>query len=272
METLYLSRCVMRMRNALRVRRCKLIADGLRLLGIALSTVGTAGCPAPWKSQTDSESEESLKNQREHMVQTDIQGRGIRDPAVLAAMRLVLRHEFVPAALRPVAYADHPLPIGMDQTISQPYIVAAMTEWARVTPGSIVLEIGTGSGYQAAVLSAIARRVFTIEIIPELGAGAASRLKRLGHTNVEVRVGDGYLGWPEQAPFDAILVTAGAEHVPRPLADQLRPGGRMVIPVGPSMAVQNLLVLEKQPDGSILTNTVMPVRFVPLTGTNAGGR
>jgi protein-L-isoaspartate(D-aspartate) O-methyltransferase len=213
-----------------------------------------------------------MNAQRDRMLRIDLEGRGIRDPAVLEAMRRVPRHEFVPAEFRAEAYADHPLPIGQDQTISQPYIVAAMTELAAVPPGGTVLEVGTGSGYQAAVLSLLARRVYTIEILPELGNAAAARLERLGYGNVETRVGDGYLGWPEQAPFDAILVTAGAEHVPQPLVDQLRPGGRMVLPVGPTEGIQELRVLEKQADGSIRSRSVMPVRFVPLTGDRASIR
>jgi protein-L-isoaspartate(D-aspartate) O-methyltransferase len=193
----------------------------------------------------------------------------VRDPAVLAAMRKVPREEFVPERMRKHAYADQPLPIGSEQTISQPYIVGAMTELARVAPESVVLEVGTGSGYQAAVLAELARHVYTIEILPELAETADERLTRLGYTNITVRAGDGYLGWPEHAPFDAILVTAGAEHVPPPLVEQLKPGGRMVIPVGPTLDVQSLLVIERKQDGTYATNNVMPVRFVPLTGENA---
>jgi protein-L-isoaspartate(D-aspartate) O-methyltransferase len=207
-----------------------------------------------------------MTEQRETMVRDDIAGRGVSDPAVLAAMRKVPRHEFVPERLRRYAYGDEPLPIGEEQTISQPYIVAAMTELLKAGPDAVVLEVGTGSGYQAAVLAVIVKKVYTIEIIPELGTTAAERLSRLGYTNVEVRVGDGYLGWPEHAPFDGILVTAGADHVPGPLVEQLKPGGRMVIPVGPTLDVQNLLLIEKRDDGTIATNNVMPVRFVPLTG------
>lgn len=234
-----------------------------------LILAGPAGCrdrrePAPGRS-----ARAEMSEPREKMIRLDLVGRGIRDPAVLEAMRRVPRHEFVPPELRQEAYADHPLPIGLEQTISQPYIVAAMTELAAVPSGGSVLEVGTGSGYQAAVLSHLARRVYTIEILPELAQEAAGRLARLGYTNVETRAGDGYLGWPEQAPFDAILVTAGAEHVPQPLVDQLRPGGRMIIPVGPAGGIQELQVLEKQADGSIRIQSVMPVRFVPLTGDRA---
>jgi protein-L-isoaspartate(D-aspartate) O-methyltransferase len=212
-----------------------------------------------------------MSQQREAMVREDVEGRGVRDPAVLAAMRRVPRHLFVPDRMVSMAYADTPLPIGQEQTISQPYIVGAMTELARVSASSIVLEIGTGSGYQAAVLAEIAQQVYTIEIIPELGRSAAERLLSMNYSNVQVRVGDGYLGWPEHAPFDAIIVTAGAEHIPQPLVDQLKAGGRMVIPVGESGNVQSLLVLEKKDDGGIATNDVMPVRFVPLTGDRARG-
>ena len=213
-----------------------------------------------------------MSEQREGMVRVDIAGRGVRDAAVLAAMRKVPRHEFVPERMRFMAYADQPLPIGQDQTISQPYIVGAMTELARITPESIVLEVGTGSGYQAAVLAEIVKAVYTIEIIPELGTTAAQRLTTMGYTNIEVRVGDGYLGWPEHAPFDAIIVTAGAEHVPAPLLEQMKTGARMVIPVGGADEVQNLMVIERGADGCYKTNNVMPVRFVPLTGDRATKR
>jgi protein-L-isoaspartate(D-aspartate) O-methyltransferase len=201
---------------------------------------------------------------RERMVRNDIMERGVRDSRVLQAMREVPRHLFVPEKLAHRAYEDNPLPIGSGQTISQPYIVAAMTELARVRSDDKVLEVGTGSGYQAAVLSRLARHVYTIEILPELAESARVRLERLGYTNVTVRVGDGYLGWPEQAPFDAIIVTAAPEEVPKPLIEQLKPGGRLVIPVGPEYAVQSLRVLEKDADGHVQTEDVMPVRFVPL--------
>ena len=210
-----------------------------------------------------------MSEQREIMVRDTIAGRGVSNPAVLAAMREVPRHEFVPENVRRYAYADEPLPIGQDQTISQPYIVAAMTELILVGRDDNVLEIGTGSGYQAAVLARIVRHVYSIEIVPELGQTAAARLGRLGYTNVEVRIGDGYVGWPEHAPFDGIIVTAGADHVPEPLVAQLKAGGRMVIPVGPAQGVQSLLLIEKKPDGAIYTNNVMSVRFVPLTGDHA---
>lgn len=203
---------------------------------------------------------------RERMIEQDLAGRGIRDETVLRAMRETPRHEFVPVPLRDEAYADHPLPIGLDQTISQPYIVAAMTELAKPRPGDVVLEIGTGSGYQAAVLAGLVQHVYTIEILEELGLSARATLDRLGYTNVSVRIGDGYLGWPEAAPFDSILVTCGAERVPQPLWDQLKPGGCMVIPVGPTLNVQSLKLIEKTSDGARRERDIMPVRFVPLTG------
>ena len=209
---------------------------------------------------------------RQAMVAQQIEARGVSDPAVLEAMRAVPRHRFVPEALKAQAYGDYPLPIGLDQTISQPYIVAAMTELLGLRPGDRVLEVGTGSGYQAAVLSALGAEVFTIEILPPLAAEAAQRLAQLGYSNVQVRAGDGYVGWPEQAPFDGILVTAGADHIPTPLQEQLKPGARMVIPVGPSHATQWLKVVVKRPDGRLQEEDVMPVRFVPLIGERARGR
>ncbi len=201
---------------------------------------------------------------RERMVRSDIAARGVRDARVLQAMREVPRHHFVPSRLQHRAYEDSPLPIGSGQTISQPYIVAAMTELARVGPNNKVLEIGTGSGYQAAILSRLAHHVFTIEILPELAESARTRLEKLCYTNVTVRIGDGYLGWLEHAPFDAIIVTAAPEEVPDPLIEQLKPGGRLVIPVGPEFAVQSLLVIEKDAEGVVHRRHVMPVRFVPL--------
>ena len=200
---------------------------------------------------------------RDAMVRTQIADRGIRDPDTLAAMRAVPRHRFVPPDLAASAYADQPLPIGYGQTISQPYIVAVMTETLRLKPGHKVLEIGAGSGYQAAVLARIVREVFTIEIVPELGNAARERLKTLGYRNVRVRVADGYDGWPEEAPFDAIVVTAAADHIPPPLIRQLRDGGRMVIPVGSPFFVQTLMLVEKD-RGKIRTTSLMPVRFVPF--------
>ena len=186
--------------------------------------------------------------------------------AVIDAMGTVPRHEFVPPEFgSAAAYRNAPLPIGNGQTISQPYIVALMTDLADVDEDSIVLEIGTGSGYQAAVLAEIVGHVYTIEIIEPLGRRASETLERLGYDNVTVRIGDGYRGWPELAPFDAIVVTAAPEEVPQPLIEQLTPGGRLVVPVGAQGAVQSLQVLEKTEDGTIRTTDVLPVRFVPFT-------
>jgi protein-L-isoaspartate(D-aspartate) O-methyltransferase len=193
-------------------------------------------------------------------------GKPAFDERVMAAMAQVPRHAFVPANEAALAYRNRPLPIGHGQTISQPYIVALMTDLARVEPDHTVLEVGTGSGYQAAVMAHLAHAVYTIEIVEPLGLAAAQRLQALGYANVQVRVGDGYHGWPEHAPYDAILVTAAASHVPPPLVRQLKPGGRMVIPVGASFMVQHLMLVEKKADGTISTRQILPVKFVPLTG------
>lgn len=201
---------------------------------------------------------------RTRMVETQIVARGVRDPRVLAAMRKVPRHRFVDDGQRAQAYEDHPLPIPGNQTISQPYIVALMTELLELKPSSRVLEIGTGSGYQSAVLAELASQVYTIEIVPELARLAGSRLKDLGYGNVTVREGDGYRGWPEHAPFDGIIVTAAPERIPQPLLDQLAPGGIMVIPVGGFF--QELKVFRKSADGRITEKDILPVRFVPMTG------
>jgi len=198
------------------------------------------------------------------MVTEQIQARDVRDPAVLRAMRTTPRHLFVPAALRSMAYTDQPLPVGSGQTISQPYIVALMSELLQVTKSHTVLEIGTGSGYQAAVLSPLAGRVFTIEIVPELARRSEALLKQLGCANVTVRQGDGYLGWPEEAPFDRIILTAAPPEIPKTLLDQLKPGGRLVAPVGASPLDQELVVAEKGRDGKLRRRSVIPVRFVPM--------
>ncbi len=185
---------------------------------------------------------------------------------VMAAMGRVPRHEFVPPDLRHHAYENRPLPIGLGQTISQPYIVALMTDLLACGPDDRVLEVGTGSGYQAAVLAELVGHVYTIEIVPELGESARDTLERLDYRNVTVRVGDGYLGWPEHAPFDGIVVTAAPTDVPPPLIEQLKVGGRMVIPVGEPWTGQSLILLEKLPDGTLSRKNVLPVAFVPLTG------
>jgi len=192
---------------------------------------------------------------------------GTLQAPVLEAMRRVPRHEFVPPGWTRQAYEDRPLPIGHGQTISQPFVVALMTDLAGVRPGDVVLEIGTGSGYQAAVLAAIGAKVYTIEIIEPLAKAVRRRLDRLGLAAIESRLGDGYYGWAEAAPFDAILVTAAASHVPPPLVQQLKPGGRMVIPVGGGgYTFQHLVLVEKQADGQVTSRQLLPVRFVPLTG------
>ncbi|MDK9703096.1 MAG: protein-L-isoaspartate(D-aspartate) O-methyltransferase [Sulfuritalea sp.] len=193
-------------------------------------------------------------------------GRDTVDPRILGVLGRVPRHEFVPLSFRLSAYENRPQPIGHGQTISQPYIVAAMTDLLRVDAGDTVLEIGTGSGYQAAVLAGLGARVFSIEIVEPLAKEAAERLRRLGYATVATKIGDGYDGWPERGPFDAIVVTAAASHVPPPLVRQLKPGGRMVIPVGAAFQTQQLLLVEKRDDGGVTTRQVMPVIFVPLTG------
>ncbi len=217
-----------------------------------------ADCP------TDPQSPDPLAARRLDMVATQIAARGVKDARVLAAMREVPRHAFVPADLANDAYIDAPLPIGFGQTISQPYIVALMTELARPSPTDAVLEVGTGSGYQAAVISRLVATVRSIEIVEPLARDAQAALARLGYTNVQVRIGDGYQGWPDAAPFDIILVTAAPEAVPSALVAQLKPGGRLVIPVGPVGGVQDLLVMEKDAAGATTTRKVIPVRFVPL--------
>jgi len=188
------------------------------------------------------------------------------DDKVVAAMRNVPRHEFVRDGLQDEAYENRPLPIGYGQTISQPYIVAIMTDLLKVGPDSKVLEIGTGSGYQAAILAEIVDKVYSIEIVEPLGNLAKKRLERLGYKNIETRLGDGYYGWKETAPFDAIIVTAAASHIPPPLIKQLKPGGKMLIPVGSSFMVQELLLVEKTEAGEVTTRQLLPVSFVPLTG------
>lgn len=212
-----------------------------------------------WQQDSD-----PLAKQRYQMVQQQIAWRGIRDTLVLNAMRKVPRHLFVPDYLVPQAYIDSPLPIGEGQTISQPYIVAFMTEALKLQGTERVLEIGTGSGYQAAILAEIVKEVYTIEIVPTLGKRAEQLLQRMGYKNVRVIIGDGYRGLPAKSPFDAIIVTAAPDHIPQPLVDQLRAGGRLIIPVG--NLEQELILIEKKADGSVTKKSVLPVRFVPMTG------
>jgi protein-L-isoaspartate(D-aspartate) O-methyltransferase len=204
--------------------------------------------------------------ERAAMVRSQIEARGVTDPCVLRAMRVVPRHAFVPAEQQDAAYDDEPLPIGHGQTVSQPYVVAFMTEALKLDPNSVVLEIGTGSGYQAAVAAEIAKAVYTIEIVEPLADSAAQLLKELGYGNVHVRAGDGYYGWPGAGPFDAIIGTAAAERIPPPLVEQLRPGGRMVLPVGDEFGAQSLILLTKDQRGRLRQDKVMPVLFVPMTG------
>jgi protein-L-isoaspartate(D-aspartate) O-methyltransferase len=211
------------------------------------------------------QAQDGFSQQRREMVKEQIADRGIKDSATLRAMEAVPRHEFVPESYRSYAYHDGPLPIGYGQTISQPYIVALMTELANLSKGMKALEIGTGSGYQAAVLAQIIDSVYTVEIVKELGESARERLTRLGYQKVETKIGDGYFGWEEHAPFDAIIVTAAAEHIPPPLIKQLKDGGRMVIPVGHPYFTQNLILVEKK-EGKVTSRDIIPVRFVPLTG------
>jgi protein-L-isoaspartate(D-aspartate) O-methyltransferase len=201
---------------------------------------------------------------RRQMVEDQIQSRGIKDARVIDAMRKVPRDRFVPLALAPRAHDDAPLPIGFGQTISQPYIVAYMTEALGVEPHHRVLEVGTGSGYQAAVLGELAREVYTIEIVPQLARQASRTLQDLGYANVHVREGDGFAGWPERAPFDRIMVTAAPEEIPKPLIEQLGPGGRLVIPVGEQGATQWMTILDKTGQGLVQRRTI-PVQFVPFT-------
>jgi protein-L-isoaspartate(D-aspartate) O-methyltransferase len=235
-------------------------------LGVACDA-NTAQVPAsaapPPAARTRETADQAYEKARTSMVREQIEARGVKDPLTLAALRKVPRHLFVPPGQAASAYADHPLPIGHEQTISQPYIVAFMTEALGLKGGETVLEVGTGSGYQAAVLGEIASRVYTIEIVAPLAAEAKARLERLGYKNVEVRAGDGYQGWPEKAPFDAIMVTAAAPRIPQPLKDQLKDGGRLVLPVGD--AYQELILLTRRGAG-FTEKRLLPVRFVPMTG------
>jgi protein-L-isoaspartate(D-aspartate) O-methyltransferase len=226
-------------------------------VGAALAAVW--GCVAAGPTPA-----EDWAKQRADMVQRQLAARGVNNERVLAALRKVPRHEYVPEDVKPLAYADRPLPIGEGQTISQPYIVGYMTEVIDPKPGQKVLEVGTGSGYQAAVLAELVGEVYTIELLPGLAKTAKQRLERLGYRNVHVKAGDGYQGWPEHAPFDAVVVTCGAKEVPEPLFEQLKEGGRMVIPVGDMRQGQTLRVVTKGPGGKREVKDLLPVWFVPL--------
>jgi len=219
--------------------------------------------------------DERFASQRQQMVReirqnvadtTRYIGRPALNERVMSAMGTVPRHEFVPPSMQSSAYENRPLSIGHGQTISQPYIVALMTDLVDLDEQDTVLEIGTGSGYQAAILSELVHKVYTIEIVEALGLSAAKRLQKLGYNNVETRLGDGYYGWPEQGPFDAIVVTAASSHIPPPLVQQIKPGGIMLIPVGSQFQVQQLTLVRKDEKGDVITRQVLPVRFVPLTG------
>jgi len=229
---------------------------------LALVTLGAGDAAAASREPAP----DRWTDERAAMVRDQIKARGVADERVLDAMRDVPRHEFVPADQRRDAYDDTPLPIGEGQTISQPYIVAAMTELLELGSDSSVLEIGTGSGYQAAVAARLAKHVYTLEIRPALADQAASRLRQLKVDNVTVRAADGYFGWSARAPYDGILVTAAASHIPPALVQQLKPGGRMVIPVGSPYTVQRLMLVTKDKAGAVSTRNLFPVRFVPLTG------
>ena len=215
------------------------------------------------KRVSESNPRGDFKTMREKMVETQIKARGVKDPRVLSALLKVERHRFVPEECLSSAYSDQPLPIGEGQTISQPYIVALMTELLELKGEEKVLEIGTGSGYQAAILAELAKEVYSVEIVEPLASMAKKRLSELGYQNVTVKAGDGYLGWPEAAPFDGIIVTAAPDHIPKPLIEQLKEGGRMVVPVGTH--TQELMKIVKRP-GKMETTNVIPVVFVPMTG------
>ena len=246
--------------------RIGLLAVALIAASCSRAADRTSGADPPRKEEQAADAAE-YETARARMLRMQLMGPGrdIQDPRVLEAMRTVPRHAFVPPSMRRMAYADRALPIGHGQTISQPYIVAFMTEHVKPRVTDRVLEIGTGSGYQAAVLAKLVREVFTIEIVTPLADRAAKTLRRLGYDNVHVRAGDGYQGWPEHAPFDVVIVTCAPTHIPEPLVAQLREGGRMIIPVGARGGAQELVLLEKIA-GKIEQRAVLPVRFVPMTG------
>lgn len=246
------------------MERLKPVPASARLFAFGHGILLTLGIAAPLACQRERADPDEWRRARQRLVDESLVPAGIRDSATLAAMRTVPRHEFVPEDQRGLAYEDIPLPIGHDQTISQPAIVALMTELIEPRPGKKVLEIGTGSGYQAAVLAQTGCRVWTIEIFRALAEEARDRLARLGYRNVVVRHGDGYAGWPEQAPFDAIVVTAAAESIPPALLDQLAPKGRLVMPVGDEFPYQELVLVNKDSAGKISLRQLLPVRFVPF--------
>ena len=227
-------------------------------------------CVIPWAGAAEDYS--VLRQRLVEQVSEDVTrtrgytGKNALDERVMRALGIVGRHRFVPPSLQNQAYENRPLPIGYGQTISQPYIVALMTDYLEPEAGDVVLEIGTGSGYQAAIVSKLVSRVYSIEIIPELAESATKRLQRLGFENVEVKNADGYDGWKEHGPYDSIIVTAASSHIPPPLVQQLKPGGVLMIPVGPAFQVQQLSMVRKGPDGEITTRQILPVRFVPFTG------
>jgi protein-L-isoaspartate(D-aspartate) O-methyltransferase len=235
-------------------------APALLALGMALSGLLPAETRA---GASEDRTEARYREERARMVEL-IRKRGVRDSATLHALEVVPRHEFVPREEVRRAYGDHPLPIGYGQTISQPYVVGYMTEVLRAKPGMRILEVGTGSGYQAAVLAEMGCDVYSIEIIGALARAAEARLRRLGYARIHLRYGDGFDGWPEVSPFDRVIVTAAAGYVPPPLLEQLKPGGRMVIPVGSVYGIQDLILVEKDAGGAIRTKRLLPVRFVPL--------
>lgn len=260
------------------MRRMRVMLSVHLLIGLAACRLASG--PAPQAARTDvhqdpptpPEEVERFTQQREQMVVKTIKNRGIEDEDVLKAMEEVPRHLFVPEDQRSQAYGDYPLPIGFGQTISQPYIVAMMTELLGLEEGDRVLEVGTGSGYQAAVLAELPRvEVYTVEIVPELAERAKETLDELGYDNVHCRQGDGYYGWPEHEPFDGIIVTAAPDHVPQPLREQLAVGGRMVIPIGPRGGYQTLWQFVKQPDGEMKAYSMGGVAFVPFTGKGLRG-
>jgi protein-L-isoaspartate(D-aspartate) O-methyltransferase len=250
-------------------------AAALSATALAVMPAPPAHAMPPW-GQPDADSYAGARARLAEEVADDVRatsqylGTDRLDPAVMRAIGKVPRERFVPAPLRTRAYGNHPLPIGGGQTISQPYIVAVMSHLLDIGSGDRVYELGTGSGYQAAVLGEMGAEVYSVEIVPELARRAAATLGELGYDKVHVRAGDGYLGWPEAAPFDAVIVTAAGPRIPQPLIDQLRPGGRLVMPVGGTFDNQELVVLVKQPDGTLSQRRVLPVRFVPITGDGAG--